>query len=788
MKGWRSRVLFGVGLAALAIAVVPFEGGATGERALIEKIADVRSSLSRALLARELNQAEAKLSADTASLISSGFSGTATASLEPTLPPELTFPAPPPPPAPPPAALEPPAAAVEAPTAPAPAGPLETPAPPAPAGPLEAPAPPAAAGSLETPVAPAPPAPPSAAAPALSPAAIAYSKGDAAALASLSKGASDPDERIALEWAALRIDPHPSVVALGAFAEAHPGWPGARYVRLREEGELLLHASAPSEVVSFFAQKPPESSAGSIALARAYGAMGRADEAIRSIRALWRDGNFDAWTESQILREFSASLLKADHKYRADRLLYAESFGPALRAAALAGPDVVSLAEARMSAAHGPLNQSLLKAVPPALRGDPGLLYARVQDARRSNRAFEAATLLNLAPTDRTLLVSPDKWWAERRMVARELLDLNEPKLAYEICDRAAQPDDPAAQVDADFHAGWIALRFLKDAPAAAKRFALAAEAAETPLSIARASYWRGRAAEAMGDAEEAKLHYQNAATEPIAYYGQLAAERIGYKRLPLREPVAAAEGPARDEAVRTVEALYVDGLDALASALAFEAAREWRDEAQLAAMAEVVKRHGDASTQLQFGKIATIRGYAFDKMAFPSDGVPAYLPLARSADLASVYAVARQESEFIWRASSGAGAKGLMQIMPATAASFAKRMGLIYDPMRLVADPSFNTQLGAAFLGQVLDDEGGSRELAFAAYNAGGGRVAQWIAAYGDPRTGAADLVDWVERIPFDETRDYVQRVVENLNVYKQLFAQSPPPQKPVSAFAARE
>ncbi|MBV9288452.1 MAG: lytic transglycosylase domain-containing protein, partial [Hyphomicrobiales bacterium] len=356
------------------------------------------------------------------------------------------------------------------------------------------------------------------------------------------------------------------------------------------------------------------------------------------------------------------------------------------------------------------------------------------------------------------------------------------------ICAKAAPPEDPAAQVDADFHAGWIALRFLNDAPAAAKRFALAAEAAQTPLSIARAAYWRGRAAEAMGDSEEAKLHYQSAATEPIAYYGQLAAERIGYKRLPLREPVAVAAGPARDEAVRAAEALYADGLDQLASTLAFAAAREWRDEAQMAAMAAVVKRHGDAATQLEFGKIATVRGYAFDEMAFPETGVPAFLPLQHSADLPSVYAVARQESEFIWRASSGVGAKGLMQIMPATAASFAKRLGLNYDPMRLTADPSFNTQLGAAFLGQVMDDEGGSRELAFAAYNAGGGRVAQWIAAYGDPRTGAADLVDWIERIPFDETRDYVQRVVENLNVYKQLFAQTPPPQKPVSAFAARE
>ena len=194
-----------------------------------------------------------------------------------------------------------------------------------------------------------------------------------------------------------------------------------------------------------------------------------------------------------------------------------------------------------------------------------------------------------------------------------------------------------------------------------------------------------------------------------------------------------------------------------------------------MAAMADVVKRHADAATQVQFGKIATLRGYAFDDMAFPSAGVPAFLPLAHSADLASVYAVARQESEFVWRAASGAGAKGLMQILPSTAASTARRAGVPYDYARLLVDPAFNTQLGAAFLGQVMEDRTARAQMAFAAYNAGPGRVAQWIAAYGDPRNGA-DPVDWVERIPFDETRDYVQRVSENLGVYRQRFVEDPP------------
>jgi soluble lytic murein transglycosylase len=331
-------------------------------------------------------------------------------------------------------------------------------------------------------------------------------------------------------------------------------------------------------------------------------------------------------------------------------------------------------------------------------------------------------------------------------------------------------------------------LRFLNDARAAALRFERAAEVAQTPISIARAAYWRGRAAEALGDPDDAKVYYQTAASEPIAYYGQLAAKRLGEKRLALRSPISAAEGDRRDEAVRAAEELYADGLDELASRLAFDAARQWRDESQLAAMGEVVKRFADASTEVAFGKIATSRGYHFDAIAFPTSGVPAFLPRGHSADLARVYAVARQESEFVWQASSGAGAKGLMQLLPSTAASTARRVGVAFDYARLLVDPAFNTQLGAAFLGQVLEDESGSDALAFAAYNAGGGRVAQWIAAHGDPRTGSADLVDWIERIPYDETRDYVERVSENLGVYRQRFADDPPAPAPMSPLLARE
>ncbi len=651
--------------------------------------------------------------------------------------------------------------------------------------------PPAETAALE-PAAP-PPAPPAPAAdPALPPprspqAVILYRKGDAAGLMALASAATDADERSALEWMSLRADAHPSFDSLATFLKAHPNWPSRGWIRERQEAELAAHPQAPEQVAAFFGD-PPQSSAGKIAAARAARALGRAEEASQIIRALWRDGNVDAFSESVILREFGSSLAKADHAYRADRLLYTGYLGAGARAAALAGPDVSALAQARIAAARQPTSAALVKAVPPALRNDPGLLFSRIQYARRAGRVYEAAVMLSLAPHDRAALVNPDRWWSERKMIARALLDLDEPRLAFEVCDQTVRPDSSEARVDAAFHAGWIALRFLDDAPLAAKRFAIAAEAAENPLSVARATYWQGRAAEAMGASEAAKTFYARAASVPIAYYGQLAAQRLGETRLAFRAPAVAAEGDRRDEAVRAVQALYADGLDDLAAALAFDAARQWRDESQLAAMAEVVRRADDAGTEVQFAKIAVMRGHPLDAMAFPVSGMPAFLPLPRSADLATVYAVARQESEFTWHASSGAGAKGLMQMLPSTAVVTARRAGVDFDYARLIVDPAFNTQLGAALLGQLIEDQRGSRELAFAAYNAGPGRVAQWIAAHGDPRDGTVDLVDWIERIPFDETRDYVERVSENLGVYRQRFADEKIAPPPVSARVARE
>ena len=274
--------------------------------------------------------------------------------------------------------------------------------------------------------------------------------------------------------------------------------------------------------------------------------------------------------------------------------------------------------------------------------------------------------LLSLAPQIATL-VSPDRWWSERKMVAAALLDLDEPRLAFEVCDGTARPEMSEAEVDADFHAGWIALRFLDDPSLAAVRFALAAVAADAPLSIARAAYWQGRAAEAMGGAEAAKAFYERAASAPIAYYGQLAAQRLGQTRLALRAPKPAAEGDKRDEAVGAAAALYANGLDDLAASLAFDAAKamEGRVADRYGGGGEAFWRRRDASPirQVRPHSRQPLRRHGVS--VFGHARLPPARPLRRPPDRLCRGAAGKRIHLAL---GVGSGRERAMQMLPSTA------------------------------------------------------------------------------------------------------------------------
>jgi soluble lytic murein transglycosylase len=605
-----------------------------------------------------------------------------------------------------------------------------------------------------------------------------YKAGDLASGDSAAMTAKDKNVRTALEWIALRSFPRETGFArLQAFMQAHPAWPALDWLKKRSEEALFGDRKSDALIKTFFSGADPETPAGKLALARVLIDDGKTSEAAALVRAVWREADLNPQLESKVKTDFNTYLSRADHKFRADRLLYKEQIAGAFRAAALAGPDVLALAKARAAVIKEAPSDKLLAAVPLALRTDPGFLFAQIHKLRHADKIRAAADIMLAAPRDTSRLVDGDEWWVERRLLARKLLDQNDAATAYKLCAEHSAVSHEM-RIEAEFHAGWIALRFLHDPGRAAGHFDAIAKLAETPMSRARAAYWQGRTAEAFADDAEtaARTFYAQAAVHQTTYYGQLARGKLGLITLPIRSISNEAKGEDREDAIKVIELLYAAGEKDLAAPLVIEAARHLADETQVAALASLVAEQRDAHLSLNVGKIASQRGMPIDELAFPNYGVPPFEPLQNSAAPAVVYSVARQESAFEPSAVSSAGAKGLMQMILSTAKRTAAHAGVAFDPKRLLTDATFNAQLAARHLGELMAEQKGSYILTFAAYNAGGKRVKEWIDAYGDPRKPGVDPIDWVERIPFTETRNYVQRVIENLSVYRVRLGETEP------------
>ena len=608
----------------------------------------------------------------------------------------------------------------------------------------------------------------------------AYRGNDPAEAAVLKSKLSDPAAQAVAEWFAIRSGLPVGHERIMAFRRDYPDWPMTPQLRRRMETTFLAERRSNTQVRAFFDKEPPVTQAGRIALAFALKNDGLDKEAADLIRYAWREDSFGSETERRVLDRFPGLLTQADHRYRMERHLLKENWGAALRAADYAGKDYVTLVKARMGVFQGKKKaDKAFAAVPASLRSDPSYLFSRALLQRRSKNLAEAAKIIMQAPRDHELRVDGDEWWAEQRLITRELLDKGDPRTAYEVASHHAA-ESPAQQIEAEFHAGWIALRFLNEPTTAAKHFATVSQTASTPISLSRVAYWQARAAEAAGAAEDAKLFYTRAASHPTTYYGQLARQKLG-ESVSLRsvEPLKEEERKAFEALipVRAVSLLHQAGETELAIGLYGDLAQSLNDPGQLDALAALATTQQNPRAVLAVGKIALQRGFPLDQHAYPLAAIPDYKPVGDEVEPAMVYAIARQESAFNPKAVSSAGARGLMQLMPATAKRTAQRFGVSFDLKRLLEDPSYNAKIGSAHLGELMEDWKGSYILAFASYNAGGGNVKKWVQAYGDPRKPHVDMVDWVERIPFYETRNYVQRVMENLQVYRARLQDKPAP-----------
>lgn len=565
--------------------------------------------------------------------------------------------------------------------------------------------------------------------------------------------------------------PDVSVGQITQVTQELPDWPNQALLRRRAEQALTRMKADPATVISAFGGTMPGSDEGTLLLLRAYASAGRTKEAAALLRPKWRKDTFSESTEAAILKEFGSLLTTADHKARMDKFFYDNEAGEGLAMGKLLGGDIQQLAAARAAVIRKDKNAgSLLNKVPARLRKDPGYIYSKVQFLRRGENYKDAAALMLTAPRDGAALVDPDAWWIERRVLSRELLDLGNPKLAYKlVAEHAAESS--SNQADAEFHAGWYALRFLNSPATARRHFQAIQTVSSMPLSQSRAEYWLGRTAEAMGEKAEAQAQYRLAAAYPTTFYGQLAAAKLGVKQLKLSSP------PAADSAlqkrfnsrpmVQAAQRFAAAGYNDRSRAFYVRLSETLTNPAEMALLAQMAEKRGQHQLALQVGKKAYTRGLPVETLAFPTAAIPRSMKTS-SIEKSIVYAIARQESAFNPGAVSHAGARGLLQLMPGTAKVVAKAAGLPYSLDRLTSDAGYNATLGAAHLAELVNAFNGSYIMSFAAYNAGRSRVNKWVQQYGDPRDPNVDAVDWIERIPFSETRNYVMRCMENLQVYR--------------------
>lgn len=596
----------------------------------------------------------------------------------------------------------------------------------------------------------------------------------AAAIVARNRLPADSLDRHILTWA-IAVSGQRGVPSweIAAAQRELKGWPGLKALRANSERALSRENPPAGDVLAAFGTTRPETAEGAIVLCRALMATGEAARAAEILRLFWHKETLSTDAETKILDEFGALLSAADHKTRMEMLLYrdraeqAQRFGDLGKAQSLYRAWAAVLRKNKNAA-------SLIKAVDASWQKDPAYTFLRIRHLRNNEEYRTAGKLFAAMPEDPARLVNPGAWWNEQRIVSRGLADLGDYRDAYRVAARHGA-NEPTDIVEAEFHAGWYALRDLGDAKTAARHFQRILQASDRPLSLSRAWYWLGRAAE-KGGPGDAKDYFAKAANFPGTFYGQLAGARLGRTALNVAYPVPTAEERARfhqREAVQAIARLQVAGHGWRGESLYRALAGELMSPGELALLAVQAEKGSNHQLSLQIGKIAFGRGIDVAALAFPIGVIPNAANIDGSGK-ALAYAIARQESAFNPAAVSPANAQGLLQLMPGTAQGVAKRYGLAYSKERLTTDAAYNATLGAHYLGEQISDFGGSYVLTFIAYNAGPRRVPQWIARYGDPRGKPIDeVVDWIERIPFSETRGYVQRVMENYQVYKTRLGQ---------------
>jgi soluble lytic murein transglycosylase len=595
---------------------------------------------------------------------------------------------------------------------------------------------------------------------------------------------NDPGAQALLRWRmATDADAMLGFADLSKALEEFKGWPN--YNDIEEQAEILIARSGLTgdERIAWLKAWGPRTGEGALALADAYNSAARRDEMVAAIRQAWRTIPMSSEAERTIQSTYGGELSAEDHFTRADMHLWRGDISAAQSLSSRLSAGRKQLIDARIALMRNQRSvDALVAAVPNEYQDDPGLLLARARwSERRGQQTGEMEMLLRihgeLAPE-----VGREAIWSEKQSVMRRLIRERDYQRAYQLA--AGHGLSPGESFrDAEWTAGWIALSKLKDLAKAETHFRTFAAGVNTPISISRAQYWLGEALIAQEKGPEAQAAYEIAAKYPYVFYGQLAAEKVK-ARLPelgkIRfDPLAAptdeqraafAKMPIVRAAILLAETGRLGSFERFSYAI--DDLLTTAVEHQM--LFDIGAGYLEMRSAVRGAKAGLGRGLVAPDAVFPIMELPKS-PRSGSAEPALVLALSRQESEFNHRAISSADARGLMQMVPRYAQAEARMVGLPFRSSWLTDDPTYNLRLGRGFLDDLVDDYNGSYILAAAAYNAGPSRARQWISDFGDPRSSSVDAVEWIESIPFSETRNYVQRVLENTQVYRHRLTGQP-------------
>ena len=569
------------------------------------------------------------------------------------------------------------------------------------------------------------------------------------------------------QWAYLRDPKTSTPIAFEegyAFLMSRAGWPDEKLIRLRTEEAAFDNGTNHNALRQFCARFPPISGRGKIRCAEVAGVT--AEQRQVTIREGWRDGDFSESEEERILNAYKKLLSGDDHRARMERLLFEEKTKAARRILPLLPRDRTTLYLARIALTENARDASArLNAVPVNFQRDPGLLFARMHWRASRNDWDGVRDLLLLAPKDPPFA---ELWWKERVRAVRAAMADNHYKEAVTLLAHRGTLEGEAL-AEALFLKGWIALTYLHDPRSAYRDFYALYNAVTTPVSKARAAYWAAQSARRNGNDAIATQWLEKAAARPLAFYGQLAYAAL-HPNTPLSLPSvpeatkAEEETFAKEPLVQLIRRFGQANEMALADRFLMHLARETESQNKLVLISRLAQEVAGTSGGVRAAKQALRKEVALVDAGWPLIKLPSDLPIEPALALA----ITRQESEFDADAQSPANAQGMMQLLPSTARDVARDHDLSYHPSDLL-NPQKNITLGTRYLAGLIEARDGSYVQAIAAYNAGPGNVADWRASFGEPGTSVDAAVQWIESIPFAETRNYVMRVLENVQIYRE-------------------